>query len=343
MSGPAPAAGGRPRVAVLSLGGTIASIPSGALGVSPGLHGSDLVAAVPQLRAVAGVDVRSVLQVPGAHLTVEDLVALAGLVDEAHDAGAAGVVVTQGTDTIEDTAFLLDVLVHGPMPVVVTGAMRNPTLPGADGPANLLAAVTVAADPAARGLGTLVVLNDEIHAARFVRKQHASNPGAFRSHPGAIGWIAEGRSYVALRPIGRLRLPRPAPDARHRVATVTLSAGDDGTLIAAADATGVDGLIVEALGGGHVPPTVLDRLEIAARRAPVVVTSTTRAGDVLRSTYNFPGSELDLAARGVLNGAHFDARKAGLLLTLLLRIGADRSRIAATFADPWRDDGGFGG
>lgn len=333
MRGPSPA--GRPLVVVLSMGGTIACVPSGAIGVSPGLEGSDLVAAVPELRAVADVDARSVARVPGAHLTVEDLVALAGSVDEAHRAGATGVVVTQGTDTIEDTAFVLDLLVHGPAPVVVTGAMRNPTLPGADGPANLLAAVTVAADPAARGLGSLVVLNDEIHAARFVRKQHTSNPGAFGSYPGAIGWVTEGRSYVALRPIGRLRLPRPAPDARHRVATVTLTAGDDGTLIAAADAAGADGLVVEALGGGHVPPAVLDRLEAAGRRVPVVVTSTTRAGDILQSTYDFPGSELDLAARGVLNGGHLEARKAGLLLTLLLRNGADRSRIGATFARPW--------
>jgi len=343
MSGPSPVAGGRPRVVVLSMGGTIASVPSGALGVSPGLEGSDLVAAVPQLNTVADVDTQSVMQVPGAHLTVEDLLALASVVNKAHDAGANGVVVTQGTDTIEDTAFLLDLLVPGPAPVVVTGAMRNPTLPGADGPANLLAAVTVAADPAARGLGALVVLNDEIHAARFVHKQHASNPGAFRSHPGAIGWVAEGRSHVALRPIGRLHLPHPAPDARQRVATVTLAAGDDGMLIAAADAAGVDGLIVEALGGGHVPPKVVDLLAAAARRVPVVVTSTTRAGDVLRSTYDFPGSEFDLAACGVLNGGHLEARKAGLLLTLLLLIGADRSQIAATFADPWGDNGTFGG
>lgn len=324
------------------MGGTIASVPSGALGVSPRLEGSDLVAAVPQLHAVADVDTQSVMQLPGAHLTLEDLLGLASVVDEAHDAGASGVVVTQGTDTIEDTAFLLDLLVHGPAPVVITGAMRNPTLPGADGPANLLAAVTVAADPATRGLGALVVLNDEIHAARFVHKQHTSNPGAFRSHPGAIGWVAEGHSYVALRPIGRLHLPHPATHARHRVATVTLTAGDDGMLIAAADAAGVDGLIVEALGGGHVPPTVLDRLAAAALRVPVVVTSTTRTGDVLRSTYNFPGSELNLAACGVLNGGHLEARKAGLLLTLLLRIGADRSQIAATFADPWGNNGTLG-
>ena len=330
-----PAIPGLPTVAVLSLGGTIASVPTGSGGVSPGLGGQDLLAAVPEVGAVADVVSRSVAQVPGAHLTIDDIVSLAATVEEAHRDGATGVVITQGTDTIEDTAFLLDILVAGPAPVVVTGAMRNPTLPGAEGPANLLASVAVAADPAAKELGTLVVMNDEIHAARFVSKRHTSSPHAFASYPGPIGWMAEGRPHLALRPIGRLRLPPPPPSARQRVALLALPVGDDGFLIEAAAEHAADGLVVEALGGGHVPPATLIRLETAARRIPVVVTSTTRAGHVLRSTYDFAGSELDLSRRGVIGGGCLDARKARLLLTLLLRSGADRTRIAATFSDPW--------
>lgn len=326
-----------PAVTVLALGGTIASVPAGrgAAGVAPLLDGRDLVTAVPALSSVADVTARSVAGVPGAHLTVDDIVALAGTVDEEIGAGAAGVVVTQGTDTIEDTAFLLDLLVDGPAPVVVTGAMRNPTLPGADGPANLLAAVAVAAAPEARGLGTLVVLNDEVHAARFVRKRHTANPAAFASYPGPLGWLAEGRPYFAVRPIGRRTLPRPQAAARHRVALVSLTMGDEGELLAGAVEGGADGIVLEALGGGHVPPGVRDVLDEAARRVPVVLASTTRTGHVLRSTYDFAGSELDLARRGVVNGGSLDARKSQLLLTLLLRAGTDRAGIAAAFADPW--------
>lgn len=326
-----------PAVTVLALGGTIASVPAGlrAAGVAPALDAGDLVAAVPALSSVAEVTARSVAGVPGAHLTIDDIVTLAGTVDEEIGAGAVGVVVTQGTDTIEDTAFLLDLLVDGPVPVVVTGAMRNPTLPGADGPANLLAAVAVASAPGARGLGTLVVLNDQVHAARFVRKCHTANPAAFASYPGPVGWLAEGRPHFAVRPIGRRTLPRPRADARHRVALVSLTMGDGGELLAGAIEGGADGVVLEALGGGHVPPGVLDVLHEAARRVPIVLTSTTRTGHVLRSTYDFAGSELDLARAGVVDGGPLDARKSRLLLTLLLRTGTDRDGIAAAFADPW--------
>lgn len=326
-----------PPVTVLSLGGTIAGAASGSGAVAPALGAGDLVAAVPGIGAIAEVTARSVALLPSAHLTIEDVVALAEVVDDAHRSGAAGVVVAQGTDTLEDTAFLLDLLVGAPEPVVVTGAMRNPTLAGADGAANLLAAVSVAADPAARGVGTLVVLNDEIHAARFVSKRHPSNPAAFRSDPGPLGWVTEGRPRLVVRPVGRCRLPRPAPESRHRVALVVLPIGDDGSLAEAAADRGADGVVVEALGGGHAPAAAVERLGAVARRVPVVLTSTTRAGEALRSTYGSVGSERDLADRGLVNGGRLDARKARLLLTMLLRSGADRGRIAAVFADPWAD------
>jgi L-asparaginase/Glu-tRNA(Gln) amidotransferase subunit D len=100
--------------------------------------------------------------------------------------GCSGIVVTHGTDTIEETAMALDLFVHGDASVVVTGAMRNPMLPGADGAANLLAAISVEASPAARGLGTLVVLHDEVHAARYVRKTHTDSPSTFARRVGEL-------------------------------------------------------------------------------------------------------------------------------------------------------------
>jgi L-asparaginase len=148
----------RPKVTVLSLGGTIAMTgDTSSGGVVPRLTGEELVSAVPQLEAVAEIEAESFLQIPGAHITVGNLVEVAEEATRRIDAGASGIVITQGTDTIEEAAFALDLLVDRDAPVVVTGAMRSPTLPGADGPANLLASVSVAASDAARGLGTLEI------------------------------------------------------------------------------------------------------------------------------------------------------------------------------------------
>src|SRR5665213_1021290 len=157
----------RARVLVLSLGGTIAMSEHGT-GAVLDLDAASLVDAVPELRRHADLTARSFRHLPGAHLRLEDIRALATEICTAVRAGEfTGVVVTQGTDTIEETLFALDLLVRIEASVVVTGAMRNASEPGADGPANLLDAVCVASDPAARGLGTVVVLNGEIHAARF--------------------------------------------------------------------------------------------------------------------------------------------------------------------------------
>src|SRR6185437_9696095 len=148
--------------------------------------------------------------------------------------GSAGIVITQGTDTIEETAFALDLLWAGHAPIVITGAMRNPSLPGADGPANLLAAVQVAASPTARGLGALVVFNDEIHAARFVSKTHTARLSAFRSRTvGPIGWLSEGRPVIAAAPLGRFHLNVPSDAVVPPVALIRLSLGDDGRILQA--------------------------------------------------------------------------------------------------------------
>ena len=190
----------RPSVTVLALGGTIAMTAGSGPGVVPTLTGEMLVAAVPGLADIAKIDARSFRQLPGAHLQFDDLEALAATIRELSAAGQRGIVVTQGTDTIEETAFALDRLLDLDTPVIVTGAMRNPTLPGADGPANLLAAVQVAISDEARGLGCVVVMNDEVHAARFVRKTHTSSPAAFTSPAaGVIGWVVEGRVRVSVR------------------------------------------------------------------------------------------------------------------------------------------------
>jgi L-asparaginase len=326
---------GGTRVDVLALGGTIAM--TGRDGVVPALSAEALLAAVPVLDS-AGVDVRAtqLRQLPGAALGVDDVLAVAAEVRTRLAGGVAGIVVVQGTDTIEETAFLLDLVHDRDEPVVVTGAMRNPTQPGADGPANLDAAIRVAASPAARGLGCLVVLADQIHAARWVRKTHTSSIAAFISPAtGPIGGVAEGRVTVATRPTRGDRLPLPQPAAGPRVGLYTVTLGDGGHALAAF-AGEYDGLVVAGFGVGHVPAPMVPVLAELAARMPVVLASRTGAGAVHTGTYGFPGSERDLVARGLIPAGQLDPLKARLLLHLLLAT-TGRGGIAAAFtraADP---------
>jgi L-asparaginase len=317
-----------PRVSVFSLGGTIASTnDAGAAsgGVTPRLGASELVQAVPQLEEGAELEAVAFRQVPSGDLTLRDLTELSVEINKRFDDGINGVVVTQGTDTIEETSFALELLVRRPQPVVVTGAMRNPTLAGPDGPANLLAAVQVAVSPEAAGLGTLVVLNDEIHAARFVRKTHTSNPATFRStSAGPLGWVVEGRPRIGLRPptLETAALVGTHADAIPPVALLPCALGDDGRLMPELERLGYAGLVVEAFGGGHVPASVVPALADLAARMPVVLASRTRGGEVLQETYGFPGSERDLISRGLIPAGFLDGPKARILLSLLLANGA---------------------
>ena len=321
-----------PKVSVVSLGGTISSVKSGGSGVRPALTGEALVESVPALSKVAEVSAVSLRQVPGWALTLDDLVEVAAEANRRMEGGDAGVVVTQGTDSIEETSFALDLLVRGDGPVVVTGAMRNPTLPGADGPANLLAAVRVAASGTARGVGTVVVMNDEIHAARHVRKTHTQSPAAFRSAgAGPIGWVSEGSVRIPLRPADRHHVRPPDEDACHEVAIVGVWPGDDGRLLRAAGGLGYDGLVLEGMGGGHVPPAAVGTLKELAAGMPVVIASRAGGGETLARTYDAPGSEMDLLAHGLIPAGPLDGPKARILLALLLRSGASRGEIHAAF------------
>ena len=327
-----------PKVTVFSLGGTISSVDAGGKGVEPTLTGEALVSDVPEIAEVAEVSAVSFRQAASGELTVDDLVELASEITNRLDEGASGVVITQGTDTIEESSFVLDLLVDREAPVVVTGAMRNPTLPGADGPANLLAAIQVASSDAARGLGAVVVLNDEIHAARFVRKTHTSNPATFRSDPvGPVGWVSEGVPRVVLRPTGRHKVTLPEDAQDGRVALLTIALGDDGRLLPVVEREAYAGLVIEAMGGGHVPSVMVEALEELAGKMPVILASRTKAGEVLHSTYGFVGSETDLLERGLINAGPLDGLKARLFLTLLLRSGATREEIRDAF-DSWLDE-----
>jgi L-asparaginase len=322
----------KPRILVVALGGTISMTPTAGGGITPKLTGADLVAAVPELEKVAQVDPRSPFQLPGASLTIGQLAEVAALIDAEIARGASGAVVVQGTDTIEETAFLMDCLVQSDRPVVVTGAMRGPQAPGAEGPANLLAAVTVAAQ-AEPGRGAVVVLNDEVHSARFVQKGHTGLPSAFTSRPyGPVGHVIEGRYVEAMRVCPLQKRPlAPVADAPP-VALLHIGLGDDGRLLGALPGLGCKGAVLVAMGAGHVPMTMVEPVATLAQMMPVVLTSRINAGPVFANTYGFAGSEIDLLGRGVIHGAELGPLKARLLLQLLLAGGVERADLAEAIA-----------
>lgn len=320
-----------PLVSVFSLGGTIAS-PAGSSGAVPLLGASDLVASVPALERVARIATINFRQVASPELRLRDLVELTVEASRHVAAGAKGIVITQGTDTLEETAFALDLLWDQDSPIVVTGAMRNPSLPGADGHANLLASVQVAASDVTRRLGSLVVFNDEIHSGRFVQKTHTSSLATFRSSmSGQLGWVSEGAVRIATRPTERhlIQLRPPLPEVEIGIYRATQ--GDRGRYLGLAAQAGFNGLVIEALGGGHLPAGLVAIAESLSAKMPVVLASRTGSGEVLRSTYGFPGSERDLIARGLKPAGYLDGLKARMLLLLLLSARAGPTEIEAAF------------
>lgn len=291
-------------------------------GIVPTLTGADLVAAVPALGGVADIEAVSPFRLPGPSLTLAHLREVARLLNERLAGDIAGAIVVQGTDTIEETAFVLDLLVGGDKPVVVTGAMRGPEAPGADGPANLLAGAIVASSPAARGLGTLVVLNDTVHAARFVQKASTFLPSTFASlTAGPLGSVIEGEARIDMRLTRRAVIAGGADGVDQPVALFTAVLGDDGRMLAGLPGLGYRGLVVEAMGVGHVPAAMVPALANLAEIFPVVLSSRVASGPVFARTYGFPGSETDLLARGLIPGGALGGLKSRLLLSLLLGAG----------------------
>ena len=322
-----------PRVLVVTLGGTIASVPDQAgYDAVPRLSPEQLVASVPGVEHVAELCTESFRQYPSGDLSVADVVELAALVRE-RGADVDGVVITQGTDTLEETSFLLELLLgRDAPPVALTGAMRNSGLAGADGPGNLLAALRVAASPLARDVGPVVVFADEIHLPRFVRKLHSASIHAFGSPTtGPIGWVIEDRVRIPLVPRrrGPVCTPDDLPATIPEVGILRLGLGSGP--VRPEHVAGFDGLVVEAFGGGHVPSPVVDSLSEIAARIPVVMATRTGAGELYEATYAFPGSERDLLDRGLISAVALDGAKARLQLILLLAGHADRATIRESF------------
>jgi len=285
---------------------------------------------VPPLADLVGLRARTVSTLPSVQVMAAEALEIARAAVAEAESGR-GVVVTHGTDTLEEAAMLCDQLYAGEPPIVFTGAMRHATALGADGPANLFDAVAVAGAPGAEGLGVLVVFAGAVHAARAVRKADSTAPDAFDSpRLGPIGRVQEGRAWMARR-LERFP-PVPVASLDATVHIVPAALGADGSLVDAALEAGADGLVGVVLGAGHTPPPFLAALKRAATRVPVVVTVRPERGSILRATYAFEGSERDLRNGALICAAALTPAAARIKLMACLGAGYTNRAVAGAFA-----------
>jgi len=317
-------------IAILTTGGTIAmKRDEAAGGAIPALDGSDFLAVLPP--SLAELWVEEYCNLPSAHFTLGTLWGLRSRVAELLDKPEVdGIVVTHGTDVMEESAYLLDLTVPGEKPMVLTGAMRTASEVGYEGLANLAAAVRVAASPQARGLGAMIVMNDEIHAARFVTKTHTQSVDTFKSlFFGPLGRV-DGDAVVIGQRVARQWVPCDGLEPNVALIKLVVGVGDD--LMKYAMEKGARGVVIEALGGGRVPPWWMPTIRQAIEAGVVVVIASRCPSGRVWDGYGYEGAYKDLREAGVLFANGLNGQKARLKLMVVLEAAEDRSTIPSLWA-----------
>ncbi len=323
------------KVVVVTTGGTIAMrYDPERKGVYPAATGPQLVEAVPPLDDICLPEVEEFSNVPSPHMTPSMMMKLAQKLDQilARE-DVAGAIVTHGTDTLEETAFFLDLICKAEKPICITAAMRSGSDISPDGPHNLLCAVKAALSPQALGQGVLVVMNEEIHSARDVAKTHSANPKTFASPGwGPIGYVDKDAVLFRRKSI---RFPHiPAVEVISDVHLVKMAAGADSLLLECLAEKRVRGVVLEGLGRGNVPPPALPGVSaVLKNNIPLVLTTRVSSGRVL-DVYGYPGGVKPLKEEGVILGGDLSGPKARILLMLVLSVTNVQETIASYFKDP---------
>lgn len=323
----------RARVALLSLGGTIFMTQdlTGLRAAPDASAGADLARTLIDGVAVGHTEVANV---GSPSVTAAHLREVLELARAAVDGGASGVVLTHGTDTLEESAFVLNRYWDREAPLVLTGAMRPANAPGADGPANLRDAVRTAAAPSARGLGVLAVFDAMVHLADRVTKTSSRSVDAFASEPsGPVALVDEEDLRLVYRPLDRTALiGGDLPATLPRVPSLVSGIGEDLALLDSLTPGAIDGLVIAGAGMGHVSADAVPRVRaLTDAGVPVVVATRVATGGTSTRHYDYPGSEVDLIANGAVMAGALPPQKARLLLQVLLSSGAQQDRVRRTF------------
>ncbi len=319
------------KIAVVSTGGTIAMKVDKSGFAVPALGAKELIATLPNISEHVDVSDIAFKNVPSPQITHEDLVELRNLVIDLKNKGFDGVVITHGTDTMEETAYFFDLTTDIGIPIVLTGAQRNPSSISSDVQLNLMDSILVAADDKTAEMGVVIVFSSEIVPAREATKYHRSRVDTFKSLEfGPIGTISNNKVLWFRKPM--IRDTYGIGDFSKTVDIIPSYLGSDSRMMENSIKDGVDGIILQGIGGGHVPKAMLDGIQKAIDKGiPVVLTSRVPTGRLFTDTYGYEGAERQLRSMGVIFGEDLSPFKARIKLLVLLSLGFDYDKIRSEF------------
>jgi L-asparaginase len=323
-----------PRCVFISTGGTIASRINAQTGLAePVGSAADLMATVPSARSLAEIEMQTFSTIPSPHIGPDEWIRLHQVVDHAlRRDDVAAVLVSHGTATLEETAWFLDLTLKSDKPVVVFGAQRNASEPDSDGPRNLLSAIRIGISPDALGKGVLVTLNQHINAAREATKTHTFDVETFNSGEwGYLGNVTPDKVVFHRTPLRRLHVPLKS-SSLPRVDIIPMYAGAEGHLVRASIATGAAGIVVQAVGAGHVNPPMFEAIREAIGNGLVTVITTRIPNGGARACYGFAGAARLLQDAGAIIGGDLSAWKARVLLMLAMQANSGADDIRRLFA-----------
>jgi len=306
------------KITLITTGGTIASkeINKGLLD-SGAISGMEL-ASLCDLPEGYELKIVDIMQLPSMHIDYDAMnVIRKAIENELKDETVDGIVVTHGTDSLEETAYFLDITINDYRPIVVTGSQRSPAEVGTDVFSNLKNSIYAASSELLHNVGVVVVFNERIYSAKYVKKVHASNLQGFESYGyGYLGIIDNDVVSIYQKPIRKehYKLVKDIP----RVDIVKCHTGSDGVFINASIAAGAKGIVLEGVGRGQVTPMMLDAIQYALDQNVVLVMTTSAEEGKVYPSYGYKGSAHDLKMRGVILGEDYDSKKARIRLSVLL-------------------------